>query len=80
MASTRDNIKSVKVDSLNLWADPDGVIYLTTDDADVRAFTISISNKPTSTSYHPKAYAQFARILRQFGKNVSGWVDEAETS
>lgn len=34
MASTRDGIRSVKIDSLNLWAADDGTIHLTTDDPD----------------------------------------------
>jgi hypothetical protein len=81
LASTRDGIKSVKIDSLNLWADESGTIHLTTDDRDVKSnFHAYISNNPNSKRYHPTAYAQLARILRQFDKEVPGWVDEAATS
>lgn len=81
MASTRDGIKSVKIDSLNLWADENGTIHLTTDDRDVKSnFHTYISNNPRSSRYHPTAFAQLARILRQFGKDVPGWADETEAS
>lgn len=80
MVTTRDGIKSIKLDSLNIWADADGSIHLTTDDKDVKSnFHTYLSNKPNSKRYHPSAFAQLARILRQFGKEVPGWVDD-ETS
>lgn len=74
MASTRDGIRSVKIDSLNLWADDKGTIHLTTNDRDVKSnFHTYISNNPNSERYHPTAYRQLARILTQFGKTVPGW-------
>ncbi|WP_027944974.1 hypothetical protein [Amycolatopsis taiwanensis] len=76
MASTKPNIRSVKIDSLNLWADDAGTIHMTTDDRDVKdGFHTYISNNPKSKRYHPSAYAQLARILRSFGKDVPGWED-----
>lgn len=77
MASTKPNIKSVKLDSLSLWLGDDGNIHLTTDDADVRdvGFHTYISNNPSSKRYHPSAFNQLARILQKFGKDVPGWED-----
>lgn len=79
MASTRDGIRSVKIDSLNLWADDNGTIHLTTDDTDVKSnFHTYISNNPNSRRYHPTAFRQLARILTQFGKTVPGYDPDAE--
>lgn len=78
MATTKSNVKYVKIDSLNLWANKDGVIHLTTNDPDVKdGFHTYISNNPNSKRYHPSAYKQLARILRRFDKDVPGWEDEA---
>jgi hypothetical protein len=74
VASTRDGIRSVKIDSLNLWAADDGTIHLTTDDPDVKdGFHTYINNNPRSKRYHPSAYAQLARILLRYGKTVPGY-------
>ena len=74
MASTRDGIRSVKIDSLSLWADDSGTIHLTTDDPDVKDnFHTYISNNPKSKRYHPTAFRQLATILLRFGKTVPGY-------
>lgn len=74
MARTRDHIRSVKIDSLNLWVDDAGTIHMTTDDKDVKShFHAFISNNPRSKRYHPTAFRQLARILTQFGKKVPGY-------
>jgi hypothetical protein len=74
MASTRDGIRSVKIDSLNLWAADDGTIHLTTDDPDVKdGFHAYINNNENSLRYHPSAYRQLARILLRYGNTVPGY-------
>jgi hypothetical protein len=78
MASTRDGIRSVKIDSLNLWAADDGTIHLTTDDPDVKdGFHTYINNNRNSLRYHPSAYRQLARILIRYGKTVPGYDPDA---
>jgi len=77
MATTRDGIRSVKIDSLNLWADDNGTIHMTTDDRDVKdGFQVFISNNPDSERYHRTAYRQLAGILMRFGKTVPGYEPE----
>ncbi|EHR60606.1 hypothetical protein [Saccharomonospora cyanea] len=78
MARTKPGIKSVKIENLNIWADGDGMIHLTTDDPDVRDDfkNTYVSNNPDHLRYHPALYARLARILRRFDKEVPGWEDE----
>lgn len=78
MASTKPDIKSVKIENLNIWADANGMIHLTTDDPDVRDVfkNTYVSNNPDHLRYHPALYARLARILSNFGKDVPDWEDE----
>lgn len=75
MATTRPDIKTVKIENLNIWCDDTGNIHLTTDDPDARDLLKNtyLSNNPKSKRYHPTAYAQFAGVLRRFGKIVPDW-------
>lgn len=77
MAFTKDNVKYVRLDSVNIWADTDGTIHITTDDKDVKdVFRVYSSNNPKSTRHNPKQYAQLAKILLKFGKTVPGYTPE----
>lgn len=83
MASTKPNIKPVKIENLSIWADPNGRIHMTTSDPDVRDDFkhMDVSNNPDHhLRYHPVLYARLARILRRFGKDVPGWEDESAAS
>lgn len=74
MASTKDNVKYVRLDSMQVWAAQDGTIHLSSDDPDVKDFLHTyISNNPKSKRYHPAAFRQFARVLQMFGKDVPGY-------
>ncbi|MGH3976335.1 MAG: hypothetical protein ACRDS9_23900 [Pseudonocardiaceae bacterium] len=72
MATTRPDIKSIKLSDVSLWAADDGSIHITSDDPDARGnLHTYVNNNPNSKRY-PAMYAQFARILVSQGKTVPG--------
>jgi hypothetical protein len=80
MAYTKDDVKYVRLESVQIWAADDGSIHLTSDDPDARGTLHTyISNNPGSKRYHPAAYRQFARILTKFNKEIPGWDPAADT-
>ncbi|GAA5135441.1 hypothetical protein [Pseudonocardia adelaidensis] len=77
MATTKPDIKSIKLSDVSLWAADDGSIHITSDDPDAKGnLHTYVNNNPASKRYHPAMYAQFARILTKLGKTVPGWEDD----
>ena len=78
MAYTKDDVRYVRLDSVNIWAADDGTIHITSDDPDARdTFHTFINNNPDSKRYHPAAYRQLAELLTRFSKTVPGWNPQA---
>lgn len=74
MARTKDTVKYVELERVQIWADADGHIHLSSDDPDVRDFLhTTVNNNPRSKRYHPAMYRQFARVLTAFNKDIPGW-------
>jgi hypothetical protein len=81
MATTKDNVRYVQLEKVQIWAADDGTIHITSDDPDVKDFFHTyINNNPKSKRYHPAAYRQLARILTMFGKEVPGWDPSSATN
>ncbi|WP_324651619.1 hypothetical protein [Georgenia sp. H159] len=67
-------MKYVELERVQIWADANGDIHLSSDDPDAKDFLhTTINNKPTSKRYHPTMYRQFARLLTMHGKVIPGW-------
>lgn len=73
MATTKDNVKYVRLERVDIWAADDGHIHITSDDPDAANLHTTINNTPGSKRYHPNAYRKLAQILVSMGKQVPGW-------
>ncbi len=68
MAFTKDGVKYVRLESVEVWADPDGSIHIASNDQDAKNLHLSISSRQA-----PGSYRQLAELLSRFGKVVPGW-------
>lgn len=74
MARTKANVKYVELERVQIWADADGSVHLSSDDSHAKNFLhTTINNKPTSKRYHPTMYRQFVRLLTMHGQVIPGW-------
>jgi hypothetical protein len=80
MAYTKDNVKYVRVEGVEVWAAPDGSIQLQSNDPDEatrKLFWMTFSPKETSVNHHGPTYRKLAELLIRHGKTVPGWEDSA---
>jgi hypothetical protein len=78
MAITKDNVKYVRVEGVEIWASPDGNIQLRADDPDEQTkklFWMTYSPKE-GVNHHEPTYRKLAQILVNHGKTVPGWTDD----
>jgi hypothetical protein len=68
MAFTKHNVKYVRLESVEVWADPDGSIHMASNDPDAKNLHLSISSRQA-----PGSYRQLAELLTRHGKPVPGW-------
>lgn len=68
MAFTKDTVKYVRLESVEVWADPDGSIHIASNAPDAKNLHLSISSRQA-----PGSYRQLATLLTRFGKTVPGW-------
>jgi hypothetical protein len=75
VAITKDNVKYVRVEGVEIWAAPNGDIQLRCDDPDEQTkklFWMTFSPKEGSVNYHEPTYRKLAEILEYHGKTVPG--------
>ncbi|HEX6402593.1 MAG TPA: hypothetical protein VF003_05445 [Pseudonocardiaceae bacterium] len=75
MAITKDSVKYVQIEGVQVWAAPDGSIQLSADDPDEKTrklFWMTFSPKENSVNYHAPTYRKLAEILEHHRKTVPG--------
>lgn len=75
MAITKDSVKYVQIENVQVWPAPDGSIQLTADDPDEKTrklFWMTFSPKEDSVNHHGPTYRKLAEILEHHGKKVPG--------